>query len=150
MMRFAFVSPVAAPLLFTVIAEGLGAFSILAGVMLWRGTAFGFGASRFLQSIQIVRIYSGPLLFIVAIGPQLLVNLFFGPHGSITTSSTAPIPVTRFFEFSAVLDVLGGGEWAAVAPTGFGINLFAAMALVVLLLDKPQMKPALEEPLPPR
>lgn len=149
-MRFAFVSPVAAPLLFTVIAECLGAFSILAGVMLWRDTAFGFWSSRFLQAVQIVRIYTGPLLFIVAIGPQLLVNLFFGPHGSISTTSSAPIPVTRFFEFSAVLDVLGGGEWAEAAPTGLGINLFAALALVVLLLNKPEMPPASEEPLPPR
>jgi hypothetical protein len=150
MMRPAFVSPVEAPLLFTVIAKGLGALAIFAGVSLWRGTALGFGISRFIQAIQVVRIYSGPLLLIVALGPQILINLFIGAKGIITTSTTFPVPVSQFIEFSAALDLLGGGEWAAVAPTGVGINLFAALALAALLRDGPRINPESEELLPPR
>jgi hypothetical protein len=150
MMRYAFVSPVEAPLLFTVIAESLGAVSVVGGVALWRGTALGLRISRFIQAIQVLRIYSGPLLYVVAIGPQLLINLFVGPHGSISTSTAAPVPVSQFLEFSAVLDVLGGGEWAAVAPTGVGINLFALVALAALLRSGPQAKPGSQELLPPR
>jgi hypothetical protein len=150
MMAYVFTTPLAPPLPYILMSEALGAAAIFAGVALSRGSALGYTMSRIVQGIQIVRVYTGPLLFVAAIGPQLLINLFFGPHFSITTSTPTPIPVSHVIEFSAAFDVLGGGPWAAVAPTGFGINLLAAFFFVVLLRTTPVpagVTPA--EPRPP-
>jgi hypothetical protein len=136
---------------FSFLSLGLAAVSIYAGVVLWRGSARGFRVSRIIQGLQVVRIYTGPLLFVVALGPQLLINLFITPDLSLTTHSPVPLPVSGLVGFSAALGLLGGGTWAEVAPTGVGINLFAAFALVALLRGGPariEAQPA--EPLPPR
>ena len=151
MMAYVFTGPIAAPFPYVLMSEALGAVAIYAGVALGRGSAVGFTMSRIIQGIQIVRIYSGPLLLVIAIGPQLLVNLFLGPHFSITTSTPVPLPVDHIVEFSAAFDVLGGGQWAEVAPTGFGINLIAAIAFLLLLKGRPAQPDRLpDETLPPR
>ena len=132
------------------VSEALGATAIYAGVALWRGTPLGFALSRVIQGMQIVRVYTGLLLFVVAIGPQVLVNFFFGPNFSITTSTSVPLPVSHVVEFAAAFDVLGGGQWAEVAPTGFGINLLAVFAFVVLLRSGPVRRKIRSRNLPRR
>jgi hypothetical protein len=151
MMAYVFTGPIAAPFPYVLMSEVLGAVAIYAGVALGRGSAVGFTMSRIIQGIQIVRVYSGPLLLVIAIGPQLLVNLFFGPHFSISTSTPVPLPVSHVVEFSAAFDVLGGGQWADVAPTGFGINLVAVFAFFLLIKGRPAQRDGLPvEALPPR
>ena len=137
--------------LFSLLPVGLAATSIYAGVALWHGSARGFRISRMVQAMQVVRLYTAPLLFVVALGPQLLINLFLGPDLSITTHPPVPLPVSGVVDFAGAFGLLGGGHWAETAPTGIGINLFAAFALILLLRGGPsraEAEPA--EPLPPR
>jgi hypothetical protein len=137
--------------LFSLLPVGLAVISIYAGVALWRGSARGFRMSRIVQAVQVVRVYTAPLLLVVALGPQLLINLFLGPDVSITTTPPVPIPVSGLVDFAGAFGLLGGGHWAETAPTGIGINLFAAFALIVLLRGGPSRADAgRTEPLPPR
>ncbi len=136
---------------FSLLSMGLAAVSTYAGVVLWRGSAAGFRISRIIQALQVVRIYTAPLLFVVALGPQLLINLFLGPDLSITTQPPVPLPLSGLIDFAGAFGLLGGGQWAETAPTGIGINLFAALALILLLIGGPaRADTESSEPLPPR
>jgi hypothetical protein len=137
---------------FSLISVGLGLVSIYAGVALWLGAAGGLWASRIMQALQVVRIYTGPLLYVLLLGPQLLINLFVGPGLSITTHPPAPLPLSAVVDFSAAFGLLAGGMWGS-APPGIGINVFAAIAFGALLKARPVVRTSPAEnavPLPPR
>jgi hypothetical protein len=96
-----------------------GAFSIVAGGLLWRGTQAGLALSRLLPAMQVVRVSAGQFAFGLAIVPQIF---------TLALRSDGP----------DVLFGLGSPAWGfgpdASDATGVDIRVTALVLLLLLLV----------------
>jgi hypothetical protein len=107
-------------------------FAVVAGITLWRGTAFGRRASMVIQAIQLPKITSPAVIFIFSFGFDLWLH---------ASSSVFGVQTAFFGSNQVFLNVQN-------ATVDFGVSITAIIALVILskYVPAPRTSPG---PLPP-
>ena len=104
--------------------------AVVAGVTLWRGTAFGRKASMAIQAIQLPKIVSPIMIFIFSFGFDLWLHASASGFGI----------QTAFFGYNQLFFNVEN------VPGDIGISVTAIIALVILNKFQPVVS---ERPLPP-
>jgi hypothetical protein len=99
--------------------------SVIAGVALWRGSAFGRKASIVVQIIQLPKIVSPLIIFMFSFGFDLWGHILFAKGSSNLGFEF------RFLAFNQLFINVQD------APFGLGVSLSAAIFLALLLRHKP-------------
>jgi hypothetical protein len=111
--------------------------SVVAGVGLWRGTPFGRNASILIQAIQIPKIISPLMIFVVSVGVDLWIHIVVS---ELFSNVGFEFKVLAFYQiFFAVPQ----------APYGLGISVTSCIFLVVLIKYRPGQVVTSDDPLSP-
>lgn len=115
----------------------IDAFSVIAGVALWKGSSFGRIASIVIQAIQVPKIVSHSIIFIFSFGFDIY---FFFTEALGAVRMGLEIKIGSFNQL--VFNAVG-------APTGFGLSISAMVFLALLFDYKPHARAETALPLPP-
>lgn len=127
-------------LLIATIPLGIDALSLIAGIALWRGSAFGRKASIVVQTIQIPKLLSPLFTFSFSFGFDVSVHYMLA--GDFATVGTQ----VKFLAFNAVFINMPD------SPMGMGVSLTACVFLALLFRYQPETvtdETALPPPPPP-
>lgn len=105
----------------TGLVEALAAAGLAGGVALWRAEARGFRISSWVQGLQLLRLQSTTLTYLIGTGPQLIVGVLDGR-----------LALTTGFGAGAYLSL--GSPTPRVHA---GVNLVAFACLLILLIARP-------------
>jgi hypothetical protein len=116
---------------------GIYVLSLVAGVALWRGSAFGRNAAIIVQAIQVPKLISPPIIFIFSFGFDLWVHCIWSEAGTTVGFELKLLAFNQFF-----INMWG-------ASVGLGVSITAVIFLIVLVRYTPRTDSAVYSSPPP-